>query len=179
MKVTDEMIERGAKALLALHGGQEAVENYPKMPPHIRERWASRARAVLAAGLERLRAVHGITDEIVEAAARAMYERKRSLLEGIKPLPWDSIPHSMQDQWREIARAGLQAAGGVAAVHLCDTCASFKVCFFRRLFQSLIDEEAPPVRVRACVTECEQYKPDARVQEVLAGARQGSTSQGR
>lgn len=171
MTITPEMIERGAKALLALHGGQEAVENYPKMPPHIRERWASRARAVLEAGLERLRAAQGITDEIVEAAARAMYERRAGLWTDIKPPPWGTLPNIAHQEWREIARAGLKAAGTVTAVHLCDTCAQSK-CWTRRDIEHACEDSQFPAK--AVVVECGAYVADKRVGEVLHSAGEGA-----
>ena len=95
-----------------------------------------------------------ITPEMIDAAARAMYERRASLWTDIKPPPWGTLPNTAHQEWREIARAGLQAAGAVAAVHLCDTCAQ-SMCRRRRDIEDACEDPIFPAR--AAVVECGAY----------------------
>lgn len=109
-----------------------------------------------------------VTDEVVEAAARAIYERRCSLAWGVNPPSWDTIPRDTRDEWRKIARAGLEAAGAVAVVHLCDSCAQ-SMCRRRRDIEDACEDPLFPAR--AVVVECAAHvtKEDAR--EVVQGAQ--------
>ena len=51
MKVTEEMIERGARALLATYAGQDAADRWQHMPVGARKWWKEKAKAVLEAAL--------------------------------------------------------------------------------------------------------------------------------
>ena len=51
MKVTEEMVERGARALLATYAGQDAADRWQHTPPGARKWWKEKAKAVLEAAL--------------------------------------------------------------------------------------------------------------------------------
>jgi len=46
-----------------------------------------------------------ITPEMIEAAARAMYERRASMWTDIKPPPWGTLPNIAHQEWRGVAPA--------------------------------------------------------------------------
>lgn len=54
-----------------------------------------------------------ITDEIVEAAARAMYENRVIELDQDGDTDWDGLPESWRQEWREGARVALEAAASL------------------------------------------------------------------
>ena len=101
----------------------------------------------------------GVTDEAVEAVARVIYERKVGL-------SWWMAPEDLREEWRDIARAGLQAAGTIAVVHLCATCAQ-SMCRRRRDIEDACED--PLLPARAVVVECKAYVAQEDVQEVAEG----------
>lgn len=168
MQIPDETAEKLARAIYC---GLQFVTPWDEADGAIRRFYQRVAR--LAWEATQTEAItdkpQGITDEAVEAAARAMYERQLDELSKgrvAELLCWNDLLDVTRDWWRDKAHAGLRAAGVIAVVHLCDTCLQSK-CWTRRDIEHACEDSQFPAR--AVVVECAAYKPDKRVEEVLQG----------
>ncbi len=120
-------------------------------------------KAQLDAARARLDVAQGITDEVVETAARAMYEGS------VRFLPWKETLAADKELTRRLARIALRAVLPIAPVHKCDTCACSHVCSFRRAFEEPFVSE-PLVHVRGVIVECDQWREDVKAREVAEHA---------
>lgn len=140
-------------------------------------------KADLEAARRRLDAAQGITDEIVEIAARATWEQaqfENAARFGRKAkasfVDWLKAPQSEKDIYLRRARVTLRAALPLAATHLCDTCAQ-SMCRRRRDVEDACEDPIFPGR--AVIVECKAYVAHSKVQEVLERARETAAPEGR